>query len=116
MPRFAVGRALDSTAFEELEKVAWYLHHTGEGRYYFDRQENLTKLLQSLAEKAPQNQIDAADRQTTQESFEADPKDRLREVFPLPKLEDVADRVRKGRVLLIVSPDSDSARRRPEIL
>ncbi len=26
--------------------------------------------------------------------------------MPLPKLEDVADRVRKGRVLLIVSPDS----------
>ena len=25
--------------FEELEKAAWYLHHTPEGRYYFDRQE-----------------------------------------------------------------------------
>src|SRR5437764_10112602 len=36
-------------AFEELEKSAWYLHHTPEGRYYFDRVENLTKLLQSLA-------------------------------------------------------------------
>jgi hypothetical protein len=28
------------------------------------------------------------------------------DVLPLPKLEDVADRVRKGRVLLVVSPDS----------
>ncbi|MCY7336916.1 MAG: hypothetical protein LH613_11990 [Chamaesiphon sp.] len=27
-------------AFEELEKIAWYVHHTPEGRYYFDRQEN----------------------------------------------------------------------------
>ena len=45
-------------AFEELEKVAWYVHHTPEGRYYFDRQENLTKLLQSLAHDAPQNQVD----------------------------------------------------------
>src|SRR5215813_15661724 len=45
-------------AFEELEKVAWYLHHTPEGRYYFDRQENLTKLLQSLAHDAPENQVD----------------------------------------------------------
>lgn len=44
-------------AFEELEKVAWFLHHTPEGRYYFDRQENLTKLLQSLAHDAPENQI-----------------------------------------------------------
>lgn len=28
------------------------------------------------------------------------------EVLPLPKLDEVADRVRKGRVLLVVSPDS----------
>src|ERR1035437_3740530 len=28
------------SAFDELEKVAWYIHHTPEGRYYFDRQEN----------------------------------------------------------------------------
>jgi hypothetical protein len=45
-------------AFEELERSAWYLHHTPEGRYYFDRQENLTKLLQSLAHDAPEPQVD----------------------------------------------------------
>ena len=45
-------------AFDEVEKVAWYVHNTPEGRYYFDRQENLTKLLQSLAHDAPQNQVD----------------------------------------------------------
>ena len=28
------------------------------------------------------------------------------EVLPLPKLDDVTDRIKKGRVLLIVSPDS----------
>ena len=28
-------------AFEELEKSAWFIHHTPEFRYYFDRQENL---------------------------------------------------------------------------
>src|SRR5262249_6379613 len=44
-------------AFEQLEQDAWYLHHTPEGRYYFDRQENLTKLLQSLAHDAPENQV-----------------------------------------------------------
>jgi hypothetical protein len=27
-------------AFEELEKAAWYLLHTSEGRYYFERKEN----------------------------------------------------------------------------
>src|ERR1035441_7298657 len=36
------------SACDEFEKLAWYMHHAPEGRYYFDRQENLTKLLQSL--------------------------------------------------------------------
>ena len=40
------------SAFEDLEKVAWYVHHTPEGRYYFDRQENLTKLLRFFADGA----------------------------------------------------------------
>ena len=46
------------SAFEELEKFAWFIHHTPEGRFYFDRQENLTKLLQSLAKDAPDNQVE----------------------------------------------------------
>ena len=92
-------------AFEELEKVAWYLHHN-EGRYYFDRQENLTKLLQSLAHDAPQNQVDDLVRHRLRDMFKATRKTCYEDVLPLPTLEDVADRVRKGRVLLIVSPDS----------
>ena len=94
------------TAFEELDKVAWYLHHTPEGRYYFDRQENLTKLLQSLAHDAPENQVDDLIRHRLTEMFKPSRKTCYVDVLPLPKLEDVADRVRKGRVLLIVSPDS----------
>lgn len=93
-------------AFDELEKVAWYVHHTPEGRYYFDRQENLTKLLQSLAHDAPQNQVDDLIRHRLKEMFKASRKTCYDDVLPLPKLEEVADRVRKGRVLLIVSPDS----------
>ena len=93
-------------AFEELEKVAWYLHHTPEGRYYFDRQENLTKLLQSLAHDAPENQVDDLIRHRLREMFKPSRKTGYEEVLPLPKLEEVADRVRKGRVLLVVSPDS----------
>ena len=92
-------------AFEALEKVAWYLHHN-EGRYYFDRQENLTKLLQSLAQDAPQNQVDDLVRHRLRDMFKASRKTCYEDVLPLPTLEDVADRVRKGRVLLIVSPDS----------
>ena len=93
-------------AFEELEKVAWYVHHTPEGRYYFDRQENLTKLLQSLAHDAPENQVDDLIRHRLREMFKPTRKTGYDDVLPLPRLEDVADRVRRGRVLLVVSPDS----------
>lgn len=93
-------------AFEELEKIAWYVHHNSEGRYYFDRQENLTKLLQSLAQDAPENQVDDLIRHRLRDMFKASRKSCYDDVLPLPKLEEVADRVRKGRTLLVVSPDS----------
>jgi hypothetical protein len=93
-------------AFEELEKSAWYLHHTPEGRYYFDRQENLTKLLQSLAHDAPEPQVDELIRYRLTAMFKPTRKTAYDDVLPLPRIEDIADRVRKGRILLIVSPDS----------
>lgn len=93
-------------AFDELEKVAWYVHHTPEGRYYFDRQENLTKLLQSLAHDAPEDQVDDLIRHRLREMFKPVRKTGYEDVLPLPRLEEVADRVRRGRVLLVVSPDS----------
>jgi hypothetical protein len=94
------------TALEELEKVAWYLHRTSEGRVWFDRQENLTKLLQSLATGAPPNQVDELIRDRIRAMFKPIRKTAYEDVLPLPRLEDVADRVRRGRVLLVVSPDS----------
>jgi hypothetical protein len=93
-------------SFQKLEEEAWYLHHTPEGRYYFDRQENLTKLLQSLAHDAPENQVDDLIRHRLRDMFKPTRKSGYEEVLPLPKLGDVADKVRKHRVLLIVSPDS----------
>ena len=93
-------------AFEELDGAAWYLHRTPEDRFYFDRQENLTKLLQSLANDAPENQIDNLIRHRLSEMFKATRKTAYQEVLPLPPLDEVADRVRRGRVLVIVSPDS----------
>lgn len=93
-------------AFDELEGEAWYLHHTPEGRFYFDRQENLTKLLQSLAHDAPENQVDDLIRHRLTEMFKPTRRTAYEEVLPLPRLDDIADRVRKGRVLLIVSPDA----------
>lgn len=94
------------TAFEDLEKVAWYIHHTPEGRYYFDRQENLTKLLQSIAQGAPDNQVDDLIRHRLRDMFKPIRKTVYEDVLPLPRLEDVADRIRRIRILLIVSPDS----------
>jgi hypothetical protein len=93
-------------AFQQLEESAWYIHHTPEGRYYFDRQENLTKLLQSLAHDAPANQVDDLIRHRLRDMFKAVRKTAYDEVLPLPKLDDITDKVRKARVLLIVSPDS----------
>ncbi|MEI6784819.1 MAG: hypothetical protein WCQ21_28315, partial [Verrucomicrobiota bacterium] len=93
-------------SFQQLEESAWYVHHTPEGRYYFDRQENLTKLLQSLAHDAPENQVDDLIRHRLRDMFKPTRKSAYEEVLPLPKLEEVADKVRKSRVLLIVSPDS----------
>jgi hypothetical protein len=93
-------------AFEAFAKSAWYLHHTPEGRSYFDRQENLTKLLQSLAHDAPDHQVDDLMRHRLTEMFKPTRKTAYNDVLPLPRIADVADRVRRGRVLLIVSPDA----------
>jgi hypothetical protein len=93
-------------AFDELEKSAWFIHHTPEGRYYFDRQENLTKLLQGLAKDAPENQVDDLIRHRLKDMFKANRKAAYEDVLPLPKLDEATDRVRRGRVLLVVSPDS----------
>jgi hypothetical protein len=93
-------------AFEALESAAWYLHHTSEGRYYFDRQENLTKTLQELATRAPQPSIDELIDRRLREMFEPTRKTVYDEVIALPRLADVADRVRHGHLLIIVNPDS----------
>lgn len=93
-------------AFDALENKAWYLHHTPEGRYYFDRQENLTKLLQELATEAPQPLIDGVIDRRLREMFVPSRKTVYEEVIPLPRLAEVADRIRRGRILIIVNPDS----------
>ena len=96
-------------AFEKLDSAgsgAWYLHHTPEERHYFDRQENLRKLLENLAREAPENHIDDLIRHRLSEMFKPTRKAAYHEVLPLPQLEKLAERVRRARVLAIVSPDS----------
>jgi alkylhydroperoxidase/carboxymuconolactone decarboxylase family protein YurZ len=83
-------------AFEALRSAAWYLHPTPEKRFYFDGQANLQKLLESLAHNAPPNQVDDLIRRRLREMFKPSRKSCYEDVLPLPKLEDVADRVWSG--------------------
>jgi hypothetical protein len=92
-------------AFNELQKSAWYLHQTQEGRNYFSRQENLTKKLQGYAEKAPQNKVDELIRRRLEEMYKPITKEAYEKVLPLPEMDEAAAVLKTGRALLIISPD-----------
>mgnify|MGYP001221141457 CR=1 FL=1 len=92
-------------AFTGLHKVAWYLHQTLEGRYYFDRQENLTKKLQGYAEKAPQNKVDELIRTRLNEMYTPKTREAYEKVLPLPIMDEAEAQLKLCRTLLIVSPD-----------
>src|SRR5207244_3953385 len=59
-----------------------------------------------LAHDAPENQVDDLMRHRLTAMFKPTRKTAYDDVLPFPRIEDVADRVRRGRVLLIVSPDA----------
>ncbi|MEI8094496.1 MAG: anti-phage-associated DUF499 domain-containing protein [Spirochaetales bacterium] len=94
-----------TTALEQLNLQAWYLHHSGEGKYFFDRVENLTKLLQDLAEKAPRPQVDQVIQKRLSDLFQPTRKVAYEEMIALPTLSEVEDTIRKKRVLLILPPE-----------
>lgn len=93
------------TALAELQKSAWYLHQTQEGRHYFSHQENLTKKLQGYAEKAPQNKVDELIRQRLEEMYKPTTKEAYDRVLPLPEMDEAEAALKTGRALLIISPD-----------
>ena len=64
-------------AFEALDGAAWYLHRTPEDRFYFDRQENLTKLLQSPRQRRAGEPGRRPDPQPTERDVQGDAQDRL---------------------------------------
>jgi hypothetical protein len=92
-------------AYEELNKTAWYLHQTQEGRSYFDHQENLTKKLQGYAEKAPGNQVDKLIRETLEGMYKPTTREAYGKVLPLPDMDEADAALKTGRALLIISPD-----------
>jgi len=92
-------------AFVELQKSAWYLHQTQEGRSYFSHQENLTKKLQGYAEKAPLNKVDDLIRFRLEEMYKPVTKEAYEKVLPLPEMDDAEAVLKTSRALLIISPD-----------
>jgi hypothetical protein len=92
--------------FKQLVKEAWYLHHTPEGKYFFDKQENLTKMLKSLAQDAPEEQIDELIKNRLQELYEPKRKIAYHSVLPLPSINEINDAVRLDRTLVVFDPDS----------
>ena len=92
-------------AFLALDKTAWYLHQTQEGRCYFDHQENLTKKLQGYAEKAPQNKIDELIRHRLVEMYAPITKEAYEKILPLPEMDEAAAALKTSRTMLIISPD-----------
>jgi len=56
-------------SFQQLEESAWYIHHTPEGRYYFDRQENLTKSSKASRTTRRENQVDDLIRHRLRDMF-----------------------------------------------
>jgi len=100
-------------AFLALDKTAWYLHQTQEGRCYFDHQENLTKKLQGYAEKAPQNKVDELIRLRLIEIYAPTTKEAYEKVLPLPEMDEAAAALKTSRVMLIISPDGKTP---PEVV
>jgi len=92
-------------ALQDLDKSAWYLHQTQEGRSYFDHQENLTKKLQGYAERAPQNKVDELIRYRLVEMYEPTTKEAYEKVLPLPEMDEASATLRTSRAMLIISPD-----------
>ena len=104
MPNRKPSEFLD--AFDALASKAWYLHRTADDRHYFDRTENLTKLLHGLAEEAPDHLVQNLIRDSLSKLFKPIKKAIYTEVLPLPDLDAIVERVKRTRVLLIVSPES----------
>jgi hypothetical protein len=94
------------SAIESLTTSSWYLHRSAEGRIYFDKLENLTKMLTGLAEKAPEPKVHELVANRLRISFEPKTKRAYQKVLALPRIDEIQADVQSGRVLAIITPDS----------
>lgn len=93
-------------ALDDLQKNAWYLHKTGEGRIYFDKLENLTKMLAGLAERAPEPKVAELIANRLEQTYAPRRKAAYGKVLALPKIDDIVAAVNTQRVLAIIPPNS----------
>lgn len=93
------GASLDA-----LNSECWFLHQSADERLYFDRQENLTKMLQGIAETVPEVQVENLIKSTLERLFLPTRKTAYSKVLALPRLDDVVEEVKRARVLLIIDP------------
>lgn len=100
------GRTIEEfqNAFDALLKDAWYLHRGSGDVVYFAQQENITKRLQSEAEKAPQNRIDQGIQERLALVFKAVSGKAYQDVLALPEIGAID--LSGPRKLIVVSPDS----------
>lgn len=102
----APGRAGDefAPAFDALVKHAWYLHRGVGEVVYFAPQENITKRLQSEAEKAPQSRVDEGIKWRLEEVFRPSSGKAYQEVLALPEIGAID--LAGSRKLIAINPDS----------
>ena len=93
-------------ALEAMLGSCWYLHRSESGRVYFDKLENLTKMLKGLADDAPEPKVQELVAHRLQEMFEPKRKAAYQRVLALPRIDEIAEAVKSYRVLAIVPPDS----------
>ena len=93
-----------NAAIDDMLSECWFLHQSQDAKLYFDRQENLTKMLQGIAATAPEAQIDELIKTRLKEMFAPMRKTAYSQVIPLPKLNEVIAEVKRNRVLLIIDP------------
>lgn len=93
-----------NAAIDGMLSECWFMHQGQDAKLYFDRQENLTKMLQGIAATAPEAQIDELIKARLTEMFLPTRKTAYSQVIPLPKLNEVIAEVKRNRVLLIIDP------------
>ncbi|MDO9713172.1 DUF499 domain-containing protein [Paracraurococcus lichenis] len=101
----APGRTAEefTQAFDDLVKECWYLHR-GEGEVvYFARQENITKRLQTEAERAPAPRIEEGIKRRLEEVFRPARARIYQAVLALPEMREID--LSGPRKLIVINPD-----------